>query len=85
MVEFLGDVVGELQMLALVVAHGDEGGVVGVDVGGHEVEPADSGDAVEQPGQAGVGGDGGLVEQDVLVRLDAHGDEQGGHDAGIFA
>ena len=109
-VEFFGDVVGEFEVLALVVPNRDEGGVVGVNVGGHEVgvdveaggdgftvlagfvlelghavEPADAGDAVENPGEAGMGGDGGLVEEDVLIRVDAGGEEDGGHDAGFFA
>ncbi len=104
MVEFLGDVVGELEMLLLVVADGDAGGVVGQDVGGHEVgvdiqaggdvlavfaglvlelghavEPAEAGDAGEDPAEPDVGGDGGLQEQDVLGRVDAAGDEGGGH------
>ena len=106
-VELLGDVVGELEVLALVVADGDAGGVVGEDVGGHEVgvdveaggdgfavlaglvlelghavEPADAGDAGEDPAEADVGVDGGLVEEDVAGRVDAAGEEGGGHLAG---
>ena len=42
-VEFLGDVVGEFQMLALVVAHRHPGRMIGQDVGRHKggvgVEP----------------------------------------------
>ena len=46
---------------------------------GHAVEPAEAGDAVEHPGELGVLGDLALVEDDVLLRIDAAGDERGGH------
>ena len=46
---------------------------------GHAVEPAEPRDAVEDPGELGVLGDLALVEDDVLLRIDAAGDEGGGH------
>ena len=49
---------------------------------GHAVEPAEAGDAVEDPGELGVGEDLALVEDDVLLRVDAGGDEGGGDLAG---
>ena len=49
---------------------------------GHAVEPAHARDAVEDPGQFGVLGHLALVEDDVLLRVDAAGDEGGGHFAG---
>ena len=42
---------------------------------GHAVEPADARDAIEDPGELGVLGDLALVEDDVLLRIDAGGDE----------
>ncbi len=45
----------------------------------HAVEPAHARDAVEHPGELGVLGHLALVEDDVLVRVDAAGDEGGGH------
>ena len=106
-VELLGDVVGEFDVLALVVADGDARRLIGEDVGGHQarvgvepggcvlailaglvlelghpVQPADAGDAGEDPAEADMGGDGGLQEQDVAGGVDAAGDERGGHLAG---
>jgi hypothetical protein len=49
----------------------------------HAVEPAHAGDAVEHPGELGVLVDPGLVEHDVLLRVDAGGDEGGGDLAGL--
>ena len=46
---------------------------------GHAVEPAEARDAVEHPGELGVLGDLALVEDDVLLRIDAAGDEGRGH------
>ena len=45
----------------------------------HAVEPAHAGDAIEHPGELGVLGDLALVEDDVLLRIDAAGDESRGH------
>ena len=45
----------------------------------HAVEPAHAGDAIEHPGELGVLGDLALVEDDVLLRIDAAGDEGRGH------
>ena len=42
---------------------------------GHPVEPAESGDAIEDPGELGVLGHLALVEDDVFCRIDAAGDE----------
>ena len=106
-VEFLGDVAGQLQMLLLVVADRHMRGAVDQDVGGHQVrigeqpdrgvlavlaglllelrhavEPAHAGDAVEDPGELGVLGDPALVEDDVLLRIDAGGEEGRGDLAG---
>ena len=50
---------------------------------GHAAEPADARDAVEDPGQLGVAGDLALVEHDVLLRVDAGGDEGRGDLAGV--
>ncbi len=41
----------------------------------HAVEPAEPGDAIENPGKLGVLGDLALVEHDVFFRIDAAGDE----------
>jgi len=49
----------------------------------HAVEPADAGDAVEDPGKLGVAGDLALVEDDVLLRIDAACDEGGRHFPGV--
>ncbi len=38
---------------------------------GHAVQPAEAGDAVEDPGQLGMAGHLALVEHDVLLRIDA--------------
>ena len=46
---------------------------------GHAVEPAEPRHAVEHPGELGVLGDLALVEHDVLLRIDAAGDERRGH------
>ena len=45
---------------------------------GHAVEPAEAGDAIEDPGELGVLGDLALVEDDALFRIDAAGDVGGG-------
>ena len=45
----------------------------------HAVEPAEAGHAVEHPGELGMLGDLALVEHDVLLRIDAAGDEGRGH------
>jgi hypothetical protein len=42
---------------------------------GHAVHPADARDAVEDPGELGVLRHAALVEDDVLLRVDAGGDE----------
>ena len=103
MIEFLGDVVGEFEVLFLVVADRHAGRVIGQDVGrhevridvktgrgglailsrlvlelGHAVEPADAGDAVEDPGQPRMGRHGRLVEEDVPLGIDPAGDDGGG-------
>ena len=44
----------------------------------HAVEPAEPGDAIEDPGKLGVLGNLALVEHDVLLRIDAAGDERRG-------
>ena len=44
----------------------------------HPVEPAEAGDAIEDPGELGVLGHLALVEHDVLCRIDAAGDERRG-------
>ena len=49
----------------------------------HAAEPADARDAVEDPGKLGVAGDLALVEHDVLLRVDAGGDEGCRHLAGV--
>ena len=46
---------------------------------GHAVEPAHARDAIEHPGELGVLGDLALVEDDVLLRIDAAGEERRGH------
>ena len=66
-----------------------DGGVLAVLAGlllelGHAVEPAEPGDAVEHPGELGMLGNLALVEDDVLLRLDAGGDE-GGRDLADLA
>ena len=45
----------------------------------HPVEPAEACRAIENPGQFRVLGNLTLVEDDVLLRVDAAGDESGGH------
>jgi hypothetical protein len=42
----------------------------------HAVEPAEPRDAIEYPSQLGVTGDLALVEYDLLLRIDAAGDER---------
>ena len=46
---------------------------------GHAVEPAQPRDAIEHPGEFGVLGDLALVEDDLLLRIDAAGEERRGH------
>ena len=46
---------------------------------GHAVEPAEARDAIEHPGELGVLGDLALVEDDLLLGIDAAGDEGRGH------
>ena len=46
---------------------------------GHAVQPAHAGDAVEHPGELGMGVDLALVEDDMGLRVDAGGEEGGGH------
>ena len=48
----------------------------------HAVEPADAGDAVEDPGELGVLGHLALVEDDVRLRVDAGGEEGRGRPRG---
>ena len=43
---------------------------------GHAVEPAEAGDAIEHPGELRMLGDLALVEDDVLRRIDAGGEER---------
>ena len=49
----------------------------------HPAQPADARDTVEDPGQLGVSGDLALVEDDVLLRIDAARNERRGDLAGI--
>ena len=51
----------------------------------HAVEPAEAGDAIENPGQLGVLRDLALVEDDVLFRIDAAGDEGRRHLADVLS
>jgi hypothetical protein len=41
--------------------------------------PAEPGDAIEDPGELGMGRDLALIEDDVALRIDAGGDESGGN------
>ena len=107
-VEFLGDIASQFEVLLLVLADGHMGGAIQQDVGrhqhriivqsdgrilavlaglflelGHAVEPADPRHAIEDPGQFRMPGNLALVEDDVLVRIDARGDEGRGHFPGI--
>src|SRR5262249_53687870 len=50
----------------------------------HAVEPAQAGDAVEDPGKLGVLGNLALIENYVFGRIDAAGDESGGHFAPVL-
>src|SRR5438093_5596410 len=50
---------------------------------GHAAEPADARNAIEDPCQFGVAGDLALVEYDVLLRIDAGGNERRGDLAGV--
>ena len=64
-----------------------DGGVLAVLAGlllelGHAVQPAHAGDAVEHPGELGMGGDLALVEDDMRLGVDAGGDEGRRHLAG---
>src|SRR5215467_2887793 len=45
----------------------------------HPIEPADTRDAIEHPGEFGVFGDLALVEDDVFFGVDAAGKERSGH------
>ena len=49
----------------------------------HAVEPAHPRHAIENPGELGMAGDLALVEHDVLLRIDAGGDERRGDLAGV--
>ena len=49
---------------------------------GHPVEPAEPGDAVQDPGKLGMLGDPALVEDDIGLRIDAAGEKGRGHLAG---
>ena len=49
----------------------------------HAVEPAEPRHAIEDPGKLGVAGDLALIEDDVLLRIDAGGDEGRRHLAGV--
>ena len=51
----------------------------------HPAQPADPRDAIEDPGQLRMSGDLALVEHDVLLRIDAGGDEGRGDLAGVAA
>ena len=46
---------------------------------GHAVQPAHSGNAIQDPGKLRVAADLGLVEDDVLFRIDARRDKGGGY------
>ena len=50
----------------------------------HPVEPAETGDAVEDPGELRVRGDLALVEDDVLPRIDARGQHRRGDAAACW-
>src|SRR5262249_14712638 len=50
----------------------------------HTVEPAQAGDAVEDPGKLGVLSNLALIENYVFGRIDAAGDESGGHFARVL-
>src|SRR5262249_3253286 len=52
---------------------------------GHAVEPAEAGDAVEDPGQLRMAGHLALVEDDVLAGVDAGGEIAGRHLARLRA
>src|SRR4029079_19122374 len=43
---------------------------------GHALQPAHPGSALQDPGKFGVGGDGALLKQDRLVRIDAAGNQR---------
>ena len=49
---------------------------------GHPIEPAEPGDAIEDPGEFRVLGDPALVENDIGLRIDAAGEKGRGHLAG---
>ena len=109
-IEFLGDVARQLQMLLLIVADRHMRRAIDQNVGGHQhriveqadrsvfailaglvlelrhaVQPADARHAVQHPGEFGVFRHLALVEDDVLLRIDAAGDEGGGDFAGVVA
>ena len=46
---------------------------------GHPVHPAEPDDAIENPGELGVGGHGRLMEYDRNLGIDARGHQGGGH------
>ena len=52
---------------------------------GHAVQPAQPRHAIENPGKLGMVGVLALVEDDVLLRVDAGGDQRGRDLAGGFA
>src|SRR5690606_34845261 len=67
-----------------------DGGVLTVLAGfflelGHAVEPAEAGDAIEDPGKLRMGGNTALGENDRLFRIDPGRDIGGGDFAGVFA
>ena len=100
------DVARELDVLALVVAHGHLVGVVGEDVGrlqdrivehpdahrllagglllelGHPAQLAERGDAVQYPGELGVGRHVALDEECAAGRVEPGGEEDRGRTAG---
>ena len=52
---------------------------------GHAVEPAETGHAIEDPGELGMLRNLALIEDDVFLRIDAGGEERGRHLAGVVS
>ena len=50
----------------------------------HAVHPADARHAVEHPGELGMAGNAALVEDDMLLRVDAGSEERGGDRPGLL-